>query len=121
LEVATNECENAFLQGALEEKVYINLPPGHKMEKVSNMICRLKKSIYGLKQSPRAWYGKLSQFLTSCNFKVSNADNSLFSKISNNHIIIVLIYVDDIIITRDSALEINKVKKDLKENFDVKT
>jgi Reverse transcriptase (RNA-dependent DNA polymerase) len=113
------DVKNVFLQGTLEEVVYMNLPPGHKMKNVSNIVCRLKKSIYGLKQSPRAWYDKLSQFLLSCNFKVSNANNSLFTKISNNNIIVVLVYVDGIIITGNSQ-QINSVKQELKENFDIK-
>jgi Reverse transcriptase (RNA-dependent DNA polymerase)/Integrase core domain len=111
------DVKNAFLQGTLEEEVYMNLPPGHKMENLSNIVCRLKKSIYGLKQSPRAWYSKLSHFLLSCNFKVSNADNSLFTKILNNNIIVVLVYVDDIIITGNSQREINNVKHELKKNL----
>jgi Reverse transcriptase (RNA-dependent DNA polymerase) len=111
------DVKNVFLQGTLEEVVYMNLPPGHKMENVSNIVCRLKKkTIYGLKQSPRAWYGKLSQFLLSCNFKVSNANNSLFTKISNNNIIVVLVYVDGIIITGNSQQKINSVKQELKKN-----
>jgi Reverse transcriptase (RNA-dependent DNA polymerase) len=114
------DVKNVFLQGALEEEVYMNLPPGHKLENASNIVCKLKKSIYGLKQSSRGWYGKLSNFLTSCNFKVSDADNSLFTKISNKNIVVVLVYVDDIIITGNDSLEINKVKRDLKYSFDIK-
>jgi Reverse transcriptase (RNA-dependent DNA polymerase) len=66
--------------------------------------------IYRLKQSPRVWYEKLSYFLISCDFKVINVDHSLFFKISCNLTIIILIYVDDIIITGDNLQEINIVK-----------
>jgi Reverse transcriptase (RNA-dependent DNA polymerase) len=69
----------------------MKLPPGHEKETQPNLACRLNKSIYGLKQSPRAWYEKLSSFLISCVLKVSNVDHSLFSKISYNLTIIVLI------------------------------
>jgi Reverse transcriptase (RNA-dependent DNA polymerase) len=70
--------KNTFLQGILEEDVYISLPPGYTQENTSNLICRLNKLIYGLKQSPRAWYVKLISHLLSSNFKISNADLSLF-------------------------------------------
>jgi Reverse transcriptase (RNA-dependent DNA polymerase) len=108
------DIKNAFLQGTLEEEVYINLPPGHRKENVPNFVCRLKKSIYGLKQSPRAWYGKLSNFLISCNFKISGADSSLFIKNNFNGITIVLVYVDDLIITGDNQVKIDGIKQDLK-------
>jgi Reverse transcriptase (RNA-dependent DNA polymerase) len=91
--------KNTFLQGNLEEEIYINLPLGHEQEKSSNIVCRIKKSIYGLKQSPRAWYRKLSKYLISCNFKVSSADHSLFTKNNGRNVTIVLVYVDDLIIT----------------------
>jgi Reverse transcriptase (RNA-dependent DNA polymerase) len=83
----------------------MNLPPGHKMQHSPNIICRLKKS----------FFGKLNNFLTSYNFKVSNVDNSLFIKIINKNIIVILVYVDNIIITGNDSIEINCIKKDLKE------
>jgi Reverse transcriptase (RNA-dependent DNA polymerase) len=110
--------KNAFLQGTLDEEVYMTLPPGYKKEGNANTVCKLNKSIYGLKQSPRAWYGKLSSYLISCD--VSSADHSLFSKIDNNCIIIILVYVDDIIITGNNLEEIKRVKEKLKQNFDIK-
>ena len=114
------DVKNAFLQGTLEEEVYMTLPPGHVKEKNTNLVCRLNKSIYGLKQSPRAWYGKLSQYLISLGFKISQSDTSLFSKHENNDTTIVLVYVDDIIITGNNYEKIDNVKKHLKENFEIK-
>jgi Reverse transcriptase (RNA-dependent DNA polymerase) len=93
-----NGRENIFLQGTLEEKIYKTLPPDHRNENNTNLACMLYKSIYGLNQSPCAWYAKLSSYLNSCKFKVSSADHSLFVKNDNLCITIVLVYVDDIII-----------------------
>jgi Reverse transcriptase (RNA-dependent DNA polymerase) len=76
--------------------------------------------IYGLKQSPRAWYDKLSNFLISCSFKVSGAGSSIFTKNNSNGITVVLVYVDDLIITGNNQLEIDCVKRDLKNKFDIK-
>ena len=71
----------------------------------------MKKSIYELKQSPRAWYGKLSTHLLSYNFKISSADHSLFVKIEGNNTTVILVYVDDIIITENNQEEIIKIKE----------
>jgi Reverse transcriptase (RNA-dependent DNA polymerase) len=86
------------------------LPPGHKEKGNANIVCKLNKAIYGLKQSPRAWYEKLSNYLIFCDFKVTNADHSLFSKIDKNYTIIILVYLDDIIVTENNLEEIRKVK-----------
>ena len=104
------DVKNAFLQGTLEEEVYMTLPPGHTQEKESNLVCRLYKSIYGLKQSPRAWYEKLSSHLTLYGFRISDADHSLFVKTNKNSITLVLVYVDDIIITGNNHEEVKKLR-----------
>jgi Reverse transcriptase (RNA-dependent DNA polymerase) len=114
------DVKNDFLQETLEEEVYMNLPPDHREENMSNLVCRLKKSIDGLKQSLRAWYDKLSNFLISYSFKVSGADSSMFTKNNSNGMTVVLVYVDDLIITGNNQLEIDRVKRDLKNKFDIK-
>jgi Reverse transcriptase (RNA-dependent DNA polymerase) len=114
------DVKNAFLQGNLDEEVYMTLPPGYKNEVDHNLVCKLNKSIYGLKQSPRAWYAKLSHSLLFLHFNKSSADSSMFVKYSNNITTIVLVYVDNIIITGNNEKEINNVKTYLKEKFDIK-
>jgi len=72
------DAQNAFLQGVLEEEVYMRQPPGYANKTRSNFVCRLDKAIYGLKQAPRAWYAQLCGKLTSLGFTPSKADTSLF-------------------------------------------
>jgi Reverse transcriptase (RNA-dependent DNA polymerase) len=96
------DVKNIFLQRNLDEEVYMALPPGHNKEGDATTVCKLNKSIYGLKQSPRIWYEKLSSYLISCDLKVSSVDHSLFSNGDENYVIIILVYVDDIIITENS-------------------
>jgi Reverse transcriptase (RNA-dependent DNA polymerase) len=83
-------------------------------------VCKLQKAIYGLKQSPRAWYAKLSFSLLKIKFIKSTADSSMFIKHSQNITTIILVYVDDIIITGNNNEKITRVKQYLKKEFDIK-
>jgi Reverse transcriptase (RNA-dependent DNA polymerase)/Integrase core domain/gag-polypeptide of LTR copia-type/GAG-pre-integrase domain len=126
LSIATNcdwplfqmDVRNAFLQGDLEEEVYMDLPPGLPRE--SGLVCKLKKAIYGLKQSPRAWYGKLSSTLVKIGYKKCVADSSLFVKQSDKGIIVILIYVDDLVITGSDLRGLEELKQHLGRKFDIK-
>ena len=114
------DVKNAFLQGELEDEVYMRPPPGmESMVKPGNVL-RLRKAIYGLKQSPRAWYHKLSSTLNGRGFVKSEADHTLFTLTSQQGIIVILIYVDDIIITGSDKEGINSTKAFLKATFDIK-
>ncbi|KAL1205730.1 Retrovirus-related Pol polyprotein from transposon RE2 [Cardamine amara subsp. amara] len=112
------DVKNAFLQGELEEEVYMASPPGYGHE--AGKVCRLRKAIYGLKQSPRAWYHKLTTCLSKKGFKMSEADHTLFTHKGPTGIVAVLIYVDDLIITGDDIEGVTSLKKNLKESFDIK-
>ncbi|XP_068322539.1 uncharacterized mitochondrial protein AtMg00810-like [Pyrus communis] len=114
------DVKNAFLHGELEEEVFMRLPPGHPQSHEPDLMCRLHKSIYGLKQSPRAWYAKLSSVLTTVGFKRSNADSSLFVRTGTAGKLVVLVYVDDLIITGDNIDEITKLKHSLQQRFAIK-
>ena len=93
------DVNNAFLQGHLQEEVYMMQPPGFVDQDKPHYVCRLRKAIYGLKQAPRAWYNELLQFLTSVGFIASLGDTSLFILRLGTHIVYILIYVDDIVVT----------------------
>ncbi len=84
-----------------------------------NLVCRLKKALYGLKQAPRAWSNKISQYLVTSGFQTSNANFSLYVKKTNHGIIVIVIYVDDLIITGDSDADISNLKKLLKQKFEM--
>ncbi|GJR13503.1 ribonuclease H-like domain-containing protein [Tanacetum coccineum] len=84
------------------------------------LVCKLKKSLYGLKQAPRQWNAKLTQTLVECGFKQSNSDYSLFSKSEKGNFLALLVYVDDIIVTKNNVDEIEKFKEFLRTKFQIK-
>ncbi|XP_019087510.1 PREDICTED: uncharacterized protein LOC109127357 [Camelina sativa] len=116
----TMDVKNAFLQGELEDDVYMRPPPGLEDTIGPGKMFKLKKAIYGLKQSPRAWYHKLSSTLIDKGFRRSEADHTLFTYPSQRGIIVILIYVDDIIISGNDKVGIQDTKQYLKSVFDIK-
>ncbi|GJT24664.1 ribonuclease H-like domain-containing protein [Tanacetum coccineum] len=113
------DINNAFLYGDLEETVYMALPPGYFPDNKTK-VCKLNKSLYGLKQALRKWNAKLTSALLENNFMQSKSDYSLFTKSFDDVFIALLVYVDDIIITGNSLTEIEKVKQFLKTKFMIK-
>ncbi|KAJ0530831.1 putative RNA-directed DNA polymerase [Helianthus annuus] len=93
---------NAFLHGNLEETVYMHQPIGFRHHDYPDHVCLLKKSLYGVKQAPRAWYQRFTDFVTSQGFRQSKSDNSLFIYKHDHDTAYLLIYVDDIILTTSS-------------------
>jgi hypothetical protein len=91
------DVKSAFLNGIINELVFIEQPPGFEDDKKPNHVYKLKKALYGLKRAPRAWYERLRDFLLSKGFKMGKIDTTLFTKKIGNDLFIVQIYVDDII------------------------
>ncbi|XP_060961734.1 uncharacterized mitochondrial protein AtMg00810-like [Cannabis sativa] len=117
------DINNAFLNGDLQEEVYMTLPPGFtppNTEDNSTLVCKLHKSIYGLKQSSRQWYKKLSDALLTEGFSQSQADYTLFTKGSHNTFIALLVYVDDIIITGPNINLLHQLQASLHAQFQLK-
>ncbi len=85
-----------------------------------NLVCRLKKALYGLKQALRAWSDNIGQYLVTSGFQTSNANFSIYVKKKDHGIVVIVIYVDDLIITRDSDADIFDLKKFLKQKFEMK-
>jgi hypothetical protein len=91
------DVKSAFLNGFLNEEVYVHQPPGFKDEHKPNHVFKLTKALYGLKQAPRAWYERLSTFLLDNGFSRGKIDTTLFRKTNDQDLLIVQVYVDDII------------------------
>eukprot|EP00253_Pinus_taeda_P003772 PITA_03772 len=91
------DVKSAFLNGDLEEEVYIEQPDGFILGNDPNLVCRLKKALYGLKQAPRAWYYRLDKYLYQQGFSKGSADSNLYIKVENDKLLILVVYVDDII------------------------
>ncbi|RVW35006.1 Retrovirus-related Pol polyprotein from transposon RE1 [Vitis vinifera] len=114
------DVKNAFLNGNLEEEVYMDPPPGFD-EHFGSKVCKLKKSLYGLKQSPRAWFERFTQFVKNQGYVQAQSDHTMFIKHSNDgKIAILIVYVDDIILTGDHVTEMDRLKKSLALEFEIK-
>ncbi|RVW12197.1 Retrovirus-related Pol polyprotein from transposon RE1 [Vitis vinifera] len=108
-EIRQLDVHNAFLNGELEEQVYMSQPPGYLDTTFPTKVCRLKKALYGLKQAPRAWFQRLSSALIQWGFSNSRTDSSMFLHFGESTTLIVLVYVDDIIITGCSSTQISSL------------
>jgi hypothetical protein len=95
-------------------------PLGYVDQTHPNLVYRLKKTLYSLKQAPRAWSNEISQYFVISGFQTSNANFSLYVKKTNRGIVVIVIYVDDLIITRDTNANIFNLKKLLKQKFEMK-
>jgi hypothetical protein len=91
------DVKSAFLNGPLNELVFVKQPPGFENPKFPNHVYKLDKAIYGLKQAPRAWYEHLKELLVDRGFEIGVIDPTLFTKKINGELFICQLYVDDII------------------------
>jgi hypothetical protein len=115
------DIKNAFLHGELQEEVYMAQPPGFTVNGASNLVCRLRQSLYGLKQYPRAWFGRFSNVLQEYGMTRCEADYSVFFLHSSpTTCIYLLVYVDDIIITGNDKAGIQQLKQHLSLHFQTK-
>lgn len=114
------DVNNVFLHGDLDEEVYIKIPQGMVVAG-NSIVCKLKKSLYGLKLASRQWYCKLSDSLISLGYTVSKNYNSLLNKSDVGHLTIVAIHVDDILLIVNDDIEIAALKLFLDEQFKLKT
>ncbi|GJY92556.1 retrovirus-related pol polyprotein from transposon TNT 1-94 [Tanacetum coccineum] len=113
------DVKSAFLNGFINEEVYIAQPPGFIDFQKPYYVCKLKKVLYGLEQAPKAWYDRLKAFLIKHEYSMGIVDNTLFTKKSKSHLIIVRIYVDDLIFGSTSQNLCDDFAKIMHDKFEM--
>jgi hypothetical protein len=119
IKVYQMDVKSTFLNGDLEEEVYMEQPYDLQVQEAEQYVYRLKKALYGLKQAPRAWYSRLDNYLRHQGFRKGNIDSNLYIKEENDSLIIVEIYVDDIIFGSDDDRLNKQFAKSMHKEFEM--
>jgi hypothetical protein len=117
MKVRHYDVKTAFLNGEIEEDLFMSQPEGYISEGEEHLVCKLKRSIYGLKQSARAWNAKINDIMLKEGFTRSRADQCLYTKFKNNKWMYVLVYVDDLIVVHDDDEVIAEFGEVLNRSF----
>jgi hypothetical protein len=113
------DVKSAFLNGVLEEEVYVRQPPGFESEKYPHRVYKLRKALYGLKEAPRAWYSMLRGVLFERGFEMGRSFTTLFLLRKGRVILIVLVYVDDIVFSGSSNSLVATFAEDMSRVFEM--
>ena len=114
------DVKNAFLHGNFDEKVYMEVLPGYTGYIKTKIVCKLERALYGVKQSPRVWFGPFSSAMRKYGYRQSNSDHTLFLKHRQSRVTTLIVYVDDMIITGDDAEEISRLQEQFFVEFEMK-
>jgi hypothetical protein len=111
------DVKSAFLNGVLQEEVYVAQPPGFVLRGQENKVLRLIKALYGLRQAPRAWYAKLDKSLIGLGFRRSPSEHAVYLRGAGARRLVVGVYVDDLIIAGGNQVDIDTFKGQMKATF----
>ena len=115
------DVNNAFLHNELSEEVFMDLPPRCLLsEKQSQKVCILKKSLYGLNQSPKAWFGRFIKSMRAFGYCQSSSDHTLFLKKHHGKITTLIVYVDGMVVTGNNLEERKALHNYLSKEFEMK-
>jgi hypothetical protein len=92
------DVKTTFLHGDLEEEIYMKQPKGFVVKGKKELVCKMKNSLYGLKQSPRMWYQKFDTYMLGLGFTRSKVDHCVYFKLIGDHLIYLVLYVDDMLL-----------------------
>ncbi|KAD2804053.1 hypothetical protein E3N88_37430 [Mikania micrantha] len=120
LEVHQMDVKTAFLNGDLEEEIYMEQPEGFSTPGQEGKVCKLVKSLYGLKQAPKQWHQKFDQVMLNNGFKINECDKCVYVKNTMRGYVILCLYVDDMLIVGTNDKMIKSTKDMLKARFDMK-
>ena len=120
LEVHQMDVSTAFLNGELEEEIYMSQPEGYVKEGEEELVCKLNKSIYGLKQSSRCWFNTIDEFLENSGYTKSSSDPCIYIKREGENIMLIALYVDDLIPASNSKSMLHREKAALQQRFEMK-
>jgi hypothetical protein len=95
------DVKTVFLNGIIEEEVYIEKTKGFETFDRESHVCRLKRALYGLKQAPRSWYTRIDNYFIGLGFNKSEVDANLNQILVEGKLLIIFLYVDDLILTGD--------------------
>ena len=113
------DVKTAFLNGVLDEEIYMQQPEGYVSENKQSHVCKLKRSLYGLKQSPRMWNHTIDEFMIKMSFSKCESDHCLYIKRIDGDMVIVVLYVDDLIIASGNNSLLGSTKHALSERFEM--
>lgn len=114
------DVKSAYLYGTLSEEIYMRQPPGFVVQKKAHQVCRLRKSIYGLKQAARVWHQTITQILMELGFSQCKSDSCLYRKrLSSGEWIYLLLYVDDILVVCVKEEEITSIERALQQKIQI--
>src|SRR6202034_4029134 len=119
-EVEYMDVKTTFLHGDLEEEIYMKQPEGFAVKGKKELVCKLKKSLYGLKQPPRMWYQKFDTFIWGLGFTRSKVDHCVYFKLIGDRVIYLVLYVDDMLLVGNDKEIIQDLKTQLSSKFDMK-
>lgn len=113
------DVKSAFLNGFLEEEIYVEKPKGFLVKGHKDKVYLLKKALYGLKQAPRAWYSRIDEYLSKLGFVKSLSESTLYINGDQANFIVISLYVDDLLVTSSNVELIQQFKDDMMQVFEM--